>query len=65
MLKSNRRKISAVVTLYKDAPAIPFMYKRLTKTFKKIGVEYEIIFVNDASPDNAEEVLEKLAKKDK
>src|SRR3990172_11366510 len=65
MLKSKRRKISAVVTLYRDAPTIPFMHKRLTKTFKRIGVDYEIIFVNDGSPDNAEEMLEKLAKKDK
>lgn len=59
------RKISAIVTLYRDAPAIPFMYERLVKTFKKIGIDYEIIFVNDGSPDNAEEVLRKLTKKDK
>lgn len=65
MQKNKRKKISAIVTLYNDAPAIPFMHKRLTKTFKKIDVDYEIIFVNDGSPDNAEEVLEKLAKKDK
>ena len=65
MLKSKARKISAIVTLYRDAPAIPHMYTRLTKTFKKIGVNYEIIFVNDGSPDNCEEVLTKLAKKDK
>jgi len=40
------------------------MYERLTKTFKKIGVDYEIIFVNDGSPDNTEEILKKLVKKD-
>jgi glycosyltransferase involved in cell wall biosynthesis len=37
------------------------MHARLTETFESIGVDYEIIFVNDGSPDNAEEVLEELA----
>ena len=62
---ATKRKISAIIACYRDAPAVPFMYERLTKTFKKLKVNYEIIFINDASPDNAEEVLAKLAKKDK
>jgi len=37
------------------------MYERLVKTFGEIGAQYEIIFVNDASPDNAREVLAGLA----
>ncbi len=65
MTKNNNKKVSAVVTLYRDAEAIPFMYERLKKTFKKIGVDYEIIFVNDGSPDDCEEILRKLAMKDK
>ena len=40
------------------------MYARLTETFRAIGVDYEIIFVNDASPDNAREVLAELAASD-
>ncbi len=40
------------------------MYQRLTKTLKKITSDYEIIYVNDCSPDNAEEVLRELAAKD-
>ncbi len=40
------------------------MYERLTNTFRKIGVDYEIIFVNDASPDNASEVLQRIVNKD-
>ena len=58
------KKISAIIACYKDAKAIPIMHKRLTKVFKKIGVDYEIIFVNDGSPDNTEEVLEKTISKD-
>jgi len=40
------------------------MYERLTAVFEKIGVDGEIIFVNDASPDNAAEVLANLARRD-
>lgn len=60
----NLKKISAIIACYKDAQAIPIMHERLTKVFKKIGVDYEIIFVNDGSPDNTEEVLEKIISKD-
>ena len=38
--------------------------ERLTATFEKIGVDYEIIFVNDGSPDDAREVLAELAARD-
>jgi dolichol-phosphate mannosyltransferase len=41
------------------------MYERLSAVFNKIGVDYEIIFVNDKSPDNAREVLTELAERDK
>lgn len=58
-------KLSAVIAVYMDGPAIPFMYQRLIDVFKKINVDYEIIFVNDCSPDNAREVLTDLAKRDK
>jgi dolichol-phosphate mannosyltransferase len=40
------------------------MHARLTQTFQQIGVGYEIIFVNDGSPDNAAEVLQELAGRD-
>jgi nucleoside-diphosphate-sugar epimerase/glycosyltransferase involved in cell wall biosynthesis len=58
------RKISCVVACYKDAQAIPVMYERLVKMFREIKVRYEIIFVNDSSPDNTEAVLEKICNTD-
>lgn len=57
-------KLSAVIACYRDAPAVPIMYKRLVDTFDGMGVDYEIIFVNDASPDDAATVLADLAAKD-
>ena len=59
------KKITAVIACYRDAPAVPFMYQRLTAVFGKIGVDYEIIFVNDCCPDNADEVLAELAARDR
>jgi len=40
------------------------MYERLKSVCAKIGVDYEIIFVNDCSPDSADEVLAELASRD-
>lgn len=65
ILTKNKRKISAIIACYKDGQAIPFMYSRLIKVFSKIKVDYEIIFVNDGSPDDTENILRKLANKDK
>ena len=61
MNQANRARISAIIACYRDAPAIPIMHQRLEAVFHRIDVEYEIIFVNDCSPDNASEVLEALA----
>jgi dolichol-phosphate mannosyltransferase len=59
------RKLTAVVACYRDGPAIPQMYERLTAAFRKAGVDYEIIFVNDASPDDAASVLAPIAAQDR
>lgn len=57
-------KISAVIACYRDAPAVPVMHERLVAAFAEIGSEYEIVFVNDGSPDDAGEVLAELAQRD-
>ena len=64
MTQQAPKKLSAIIACYRDAPAVPIMHERLTAVFTKLGVDYEIIFVNDASPDNAREVLAALAARD-
>jgi dolichol-phosphate mannosyltransferase len=59
------RSISAIVACYKDGQAIPIMYQRLKQTFEDLKVDYEIIFVNDNSPDNSEEVIRELSARDR
>src|SRR5579862_4158305 len=58
-------RLSAIVACYRDGPAILPMYERLLKAVEPLGIELEIIFVNDASPDNAEDVLRDLTERDK
>ncbi|NIY83293.1 NAD-dependent epimerase/dehydratase family protein [Vibrio hepatarius] len=58
------RSITAIIACYKDEPAIPHMYKRLVETFTELNIDYEIIFVNDCSPDNSRETILSLSQKD-
>jgi nucleoside-diphosphate-sugar epimerase/glycosyltransferase involved in cell wall biosynthesis len=53
--------VSAVIACYKDAQAIPIMAERLERMFTTLGIDYEIIFVNDGSPDDSEEVIRRLS----
>jgi glycosyltransferase involved in cell wall biosynthesis len=57
--------LSAVVTCYLDAQAIPLLYARLTDVFRSLPVDYELIFVNDGSPDDTDAVLKELAELDR
>lgn len=56
--------ISPIIACYRDAQAIPYMYERLVQMFNNLKVRYEIIFVNDCSPDNTEQVLAEICQKD-
>lgn len=58
------KKISVVVTCYNEAGNILPMYERLTKVLEGLVTRYEIIFTDNASTDNSEEIWRKLARKD-
>ena len=62
--KPRRPGLSAIIACYMDGQAIPIMYRRLTDTFKKLDVDYEIIFVNDGSPDDCAARILELSKTD-
>ena len=61
---ARKRSVSAIIACYKDEPAIPIMHARLTETFVGLGVDYEIIFVNDCSPDDSAAVIQQLSQND-
>lgn len=56
------RGVSAIVACYKDAQAIPIMVERLIAVFAKCAIDYEIILVNDCSPDDSEVIITELSK---
>ena len=60
-----KHSVSAIVACYKDNQAIPLMYERLKTVFSKLNVDYEIIFVNDCSPDDSEEVIRAISRNDR
>ena len=57
--------VSAIIACYKDEQAIPIMHKRLTEVFDRLNLGYEIIFVNDNSPDNSEETIRAISARDR
>lgn len=63
-LRKEKNSISAIIACYKDEQAIPIMHERLVAVFNRLGLDYEIIFVNDNSPDNSAEVIRKISASD-
>lgn len=57
--------VSAVVACYKDNLAIPIMYERLKAVFTDLNIDFEVIFVNDCSPDDTEEVIRAISQNDR
>jgi polyisoprenyl-phosphate glycosyltransferase len=60
-----KHSVTAVIACYKDDQAIPIMYERLRSTFTKLRLDYEIIFVNDCSPDDSEEIIRGISSADR
>src|SRR5206468_7247398 len=54
----------AIIACYRDEQAIPIMHERLTQIFTQLGVDYEIIFINDGSPVNDEAAIRQLCDQD-
>ncbi len=63
--RDRTHSITAVIACYKDAQAIPVMYERLCNIFEKMKIDYEIIFVNDNSPDQSETIIQGLSRQNR
>lgn len=61
------KKISVTIPCYADEKCVPVMYERLTNVFHEhlAQYDYEIIFVDDYSPDKTREVIREYCAKDK
>lgn len=58
------RSLSIVIACYRDAGSVREFYRQLSEVLPRITPNYEIIYVNDASPDNAEEILREISERD-
>lgn len=56
--------LSIVTTLYYSAPYLEEFYARIRAEAEKITGDYEIIFVNDSSPDNSLDIAISLYERD-
>ena len=58
------KHVSVVIACYRDAGSVCEMHRRLVEVFKRVTPNYELLWVNDNSPDNAEELLNEIAASD-
>jgi len=60
----NKVHISVVTPVYECGNSLKKLYERLENSLSQITNSFEIIMVNDASPDNAWETIKLLSEKD-
>lgn len=58
-------KLSIVLPVYNESGSLEELYDEISSVLSSLGVEYEIIAVNDGSRDGSSAILEKLALSDK
>jgi len=56
--------LSVVTTLYRSEPWVGEFYRRVTAAAAGVVDRYELVFVDDGSPDRAAEIVRELAAKD-
>lgn len=63
-MDNEKKLISIVVPVYNEADNLPVLYEKLKQVLATVSYRSEILFVNDASGDESQEVLERIAAKD-
>ncbi|NOQ17304.1 MAG: glycosyltransferase [Methyloprofundus sp.] len=59
-----KKHISIVIPVYGCSACLEYLYQRLQTSLTPITEDFEIIMVNDASPDDCWPIIQQLAKKD-
>lgn len=65
-MSENKKRISLVLPAYREAENIALIYDEICRHIEPLKAKYdfEIIFVNDGSPDNTWDEIVKLCEKD-
>ncbi|KAL7664804.1 Dolichol-phosphate mannosyltransferase subunit 1 [[Candida] zeylanoides] len=53
-------KYSVILPTYNEKRNLPILVYLLAKTFKQAGLDWEVVIVDDASPDGTQEVAQRL-----
>lgn len=64
IMKHKNLTISVITPVYGCCQSLDKLYLRLIKTLENLTTNFEIIMINDASPDNAWEIIKELSQKD-
>jgi undecaprenyl-phosphate 4-deoxy-4-formamido-L-arabinose transferase len=59
-LMAHNPDLSVVIPVYRSSETLPELVRRLVAVLSCVGVEYELVLVDDGSPDHSWSVLEKL-----
>lgn len=57
-------EVSVVLPLYRNRPTLEELHARLTAALLVASLPYELLFVDDASPDGAGDAIDQLAARD-
>jgi glycosyltransferase involved in cell wall biosynthesis len=63
-MRDDQVEVSVVIPVYRCVECIGALHERLTRTIRDLGVTYQIVFVDDRSPDEAWPLLADLARSD-
>jgi glycosyltransferase involved in cell wall biosynthesis len=56
--------VSVVIPLYNEEENVEVLHERLSETLKSMGIDYEIVYIDDGSTDKTLNLLEEIQKSD-
>lgn len=62
--RSMQPSLSIVTTLYRSAPFIEEFYKRMVACAEQCTTSFELVFVDDGSPDDSSEIVKRFLSED-
>jgi glycosyltransferase involved in cell wall biosynthesis len=63
-LPENRIELSVITPVYKAEECLEELYRRLVAVLERTGEPFEIVMVNDGSPDDSWRLIRELASRD-